>query len=124
MGTNFKPNYAIHPGVFLREEMEALNISQKLLSEQIGVSKTVINEILHKKRKINAELAVKLETVLFSPASYWLNLQALFDETEARIKLDLPVKEDIGDSIHSESATVKFKRPSYDYYEIDMRSIA
>ncbi len=94
METNFNPNYSIHPGVFLREEMEALRTSQKALAEKIGVSKTIINEILHGKRKINGELAVKLEQVLYSPASYWLNLQALYDEAEARKKLNIPAKEE------------------------------
>ena len=87
MGTSFMPNYAVHPGVFLREEMESMKISQKMLSEKIGVSKTIINEVLKGKRKINGELAVKLEGALYSPAHYWLNLQALYDETTARIKL-------------------------------------
>lgn len=89
MATNFKPNYTVHPGVFLKEEMDTLKISQKSLAEKIGVSKTIINEVIHEKRRISAELAVKLETVLYSPASYWLNLQALYDEAEARIKLNI-----------------------------------
>lgn len=87
MGTNFKPNYVVHPGVFLREEMVALKISQKELSKRISVNKTIINEVINGKRRINGELAVKLETVLYSPAKYWLNLQAIYDEAEARLKL-------------------------------------
>lgn len=87
MATNFKPNYAIHPGEFLREEMESMKISQKSLAERSGVSKTIINEVLKGKRKINGDLAVKLERVLYSPAHYWLNLQAIYDEATARIRL-------------------------------------
>lgn len=89
MATKFKPNYTIHPGVFLKEEMEALNISQKDLAEKIGVSKTEINEVIHEKRRMSAKLAVKLEKALYSPASYWLNLQALYDEAAARIELNV-----------------------------------
>ncbi len=93
MATKFNPNYAIHPGTFLREEMDSLKISQKSLAEKTGISKTVINEIIHGKRDINAEIAIKLESVLYSDAQYWLNLQSLYDEALARIKLGVPAKE-------------------------------
>ncbi len=95
MGTNFKPNYAVHPGVFLREEMAALKISQKELANRISVNKTIINEVINGKRRISGELAVKLEKAIFSTANYWLNLQALYDEAEARIKLGESTKQNI-----------------------------
>lgn len=88
METEFKPNYAIHPGVFLKDEMEMLDVTQKTLAEETGVSKTIINEVIKGKRRISAELAIKLEKVLNSPAKYWLNLQALYDEAVARQKLE------------------------------------
>lgn len=87
MEINFKPNYAIHPGVFLKEEMEMIGVTQKRLAETAQVSKTIINEVINGKRKISAELAVKLEKALYSPAKYWLNLQAIYDEAVARLKL-------------------------------------
>lgn len=87
MEINFKPNYAIHPGVFLKEEMDMMGITQKTLAETTGVSKTIINEVINGKRKIGADLAVRLEKALYSPAKYWLNLQAIYDETIARLKL-------------------------------------
>lgn len=86
MATEFRPDYAIHPGVFLQEEMEALKLSQKALAELTSYSPSVINEIIHGKRKINAELAVRLEKAVYSPAGYWLRLQALYDEVIARKK--------------------------------------
>ena len=89
MATEFKPNYAIHPGVFLREEMEAMEMTQKELAEKVGCSPSVINEIIREKRKINAEMAVRLEEALYSPASYWLRLQALYDEVIARQKISV-----------------------------------
>ena len=83
MATEFKPNYAIHPGVFLREEMEAMNMTQKELAEKIGCSPSIVNEVLHEKRKINADIAVRLEEALYSPASYWLRLQAIYSCKQA-----------------------------------------
>ena len=87
MATEFKPNYTVHPGILLKEEIEALNLTQKEVAEKAGVSKTIINEVIKGKRGINAELAVRLESVLESPARFWLNAQSLYDETMARAKL-------------------------------------
>lgn len=87
MATEFKPNYAVHPGVLLKEELEALHLTQKAAAEKAGVSKTVINEVIKGKRGISAELAVKLESAVESPARFWLNAQSVYDEIMARVKL-------------------------------------
>ena len=87
MATEFKPNYAVHPGVLLKEELDALHLTQKAAAEKAGVSKTVINEVIKGKRGISAELAVKLESVVESPARFWLNAQSIYDEIMARVKL-------------------------------------
>ena len=87
MATEFKPNYAVHPGVLLKKELDALHLTQKAAAEKAGVSKTVINEVIKGKRGISAELAVKLESVVESPARFWLNAQSIYDEIMARVKL-------------------------------------
>lgn len=87
MAIEFKPNYAVHPGVLLKEELDALHLTQKAAAEKAGVSKTVINEVIKGKRGISAELAVKLESVVESPARFWLNVQSIYDEIMARVKL-------------------------------------
>lgn len=87
MAIEFKPNYAVHPGVLLKEELDALHLTQKAAAEKAGVSKTVINEVIKSKRGISAELAVKLESVVESPARFWLNAQSIYDEIMARVKL-------------------------------------
>ena len=87
MATEFKPNYTVHPGVLLKEELDALHLTQKAAAEKAGVSKTVINEVIKGKRGISAELAVKLESVVESPARFWLNAQSIYDEIMARVKL-------------------------------------
>ena len=84
----FLPNYAVHPGIILKEDMEMVGMTQKDLADKTGISKTIINEIIKGKRKINAEIAVLLEGTLFSPAKYWLNLQSNYEEALARIKLN------------------------------------
>ena len=53
-----------HPGDVLKEELECRKISQKKFSEVLGVSYTMLNEILNGKRPmdINAELLVNMQT--------------------------------------------------------------
>lgn len=87
MATECKLNYAVHPGILLQEEIAALHMTQKEVAERAGVGRTVINEVIKGKRGINAELAVRLESVLESPARFWLNAQSLYDEAMARAKL-------------------------------------
>lgn len=88
METEFKPNYAIHPGIVLKEDLKLLKISQIKLSKLTGISKTVINEIIKGKRDINAKIAVILEEFIgFEPAGFWIKLQSFYDETKARLEL-------------------------------------
>jgi addiction module HigA family antidote len=87
MKTEFKPNYAIHPGVILKEELEFISLSQLKLSEKTGISKTIINDIIKGKRDINAQYAVLFENVFEHPAKFWLRLQSLYDETMARLQI-------------------------------------
>lgn len=84
MATEYKPNYAIHVGVFLKDALEAYGMTQKELSDKIGVSKTIINEIIKGKRGMNAALASSLEPFFGMSAKYWMNIQSDFELAEAR----------------------------------------
>ena len=79
MATEFNPNYAVHVGKFLKDALEAHHMKQSELAEKIGVSKTIVNEIVKGKRGINAHLAVSLEPIFGFPASFWLNIQSDYD---------------------------------------------
>jgi len=86
--TSYYPPIAIHPGESLRDSIEILGITQLELAKRIGISKKVINEIINGKAPITAETAVKLETIIDVPASFWLKLQSNFEETVARLELE------------------------------------
>lgn len=79
MATEYKPNYANHPGLFLNEDLKALKISQKKFAEMTGISKTIINEIIKGKRDVNARIAVLFEQYLGEPAEFWMKIQAAYD---------------------------------------------
>ncbi len=74
----------IHPGEVLAEEfLEPLEISQNRLAVAIGVPPRRINEIVHGKRRITADTALRLSRYFGTTDRFWLNLQTRFDlETE------------------------------------------
>ncbi len=70
----------IHPGEILLEEfMKPLNISQYKLAKQLHVSAIRISEIIHGKRSITADTAIRLGRYFKMEAKFWMNLQASYD---------------------------------------------
>ena len=76
IANNLKPSEPVHPGLLLKEEIEYRGITQKALAKQMGVSYTVLNEILNGKRPISVEYALYLEAVLGIDAQLWIQMQA------------------------------------------------
>ena len=74
----------IHPGEILAEEYLApLGITQHKLAVAIGVPPRRINEIVHGKRRISADTALRLARYFGTSERFWLNLQSRCDlETE------------------------------------------
>ena len=73
-----------HPGEVLKDEIEFLNISQRKLALQMGVSYSVLNEILNSKRSVNAEFALRIEAALGLEAEKLINMQSKYNLQIAR----------------------------------------
>jgi addiction module HigA family antidote len=70
----------IHPGEILLEEfLNPLGISQYRLAATIGVPARRINEIVHGKRSISPDTALRLSRALGTSDRFWLNLQNRYD---------------------------------------------
>lgn len=70
----------IHPGEILLEEfLEPLNLSQYRLAKDISVPARRINEIVHGKRAVSADTALRLARYFGTTDRFWLNLQARYD---------------------------------------------
>lgn len=70
----------IHPGEVLMEDfIEGLGITQNKLAVSIGVPPRRINEIVHGKRAITADTALRLGKYFGTSAQFWLNLQTHYD---------------------------------------------
>ena len=73
----------IHPGEILKEDfLDAMNISAYRLAKEINVSETRISEIIHGKRSITADTAIRFSKFFGTTAEFWLNLQNLYDLEE------------------------------------------
>ncbi len=82
----------IHPGEHLAEFLEGLDITQYRLAKTIHVHPRRINEIVHGRRSITADTAIRLGRALGTSAGFWFNLQRRYD---LRIALDTFDVEDI-----------------------------
>jgi addiction module HigA family antidote len=74
----------IHPGeVLLEDFLTPLQVTQHHLAVSIGVPPRRINEIVHGKRRITADTALRLARYFGTTDPFWLNLQTRYDlETE------------------------------------------
>jgi antitoxin HigA-1 len=86
MGKTEKLMAPVHPGEILREDfMKPLGLSANKLALELHVPATRIGEILHERRRITAETALRLARYFKTNAEFWLNLQSFYDlECERR----------------------------------------
>ena len=78
----------IHPGEHLAEILDELDISQYRLAKAIGVAPVRINEIVHRRRSITADTALRIGRALRMTPEFWLNLQRMYDLDLARASTD------------------------------------
>ena len=80
----------VHPGeVLLEEFLKEFHISQNRLGREIGMSPRAVNEIVHGKRSITANSALRLAKYFGTSPEFWLNLQTSYDLEEATKEVDL-----------------------------------
>ncbi len=86
----------IHPGEILSEEfLKPLNISQYRLAKDICVPARRINEIVHGKRAITANTALRLSRYFRLSERFWLNLQTRYDLELEKDKLKGHLEEEV-----------------------------
>jgi addiction module HigA family antidote len=87
----------IHPGEILLEEfLNPMDISQYRLAKDLSVDPRRVNEIVHGKRSISADTALRLGRYFSMSPQFWLNLQSHYDlellEMESGDKIEREVK--------------------------------
>jgi antitoxin HigA-1 len=83
----------IHPGVFLKEILDELCISQNAFAQVIGVSPMRISHVINGTRPVTAELALLFGKAFGQTPSYWMNLQTNYDLKNAEKALALKVRQ-------------------------------
>lgn len=85
----------VHPGEILLEEfLKPMGLSQNRLALDLGVPPRRINEIVHGKRRVTADTALRLARYFRMSAQFWVGLQ---------IDYDLDVEEDrLGNRLQQE----------------------
>lgn len=86
LANDLVPGSAMHPGALLRDEIEARGMKQVELAKELGIAKNVMSEIIHGKRNITPELAVKLEDALGIKAEFWMKHQVTYEIDKIRIR--------------------------------------
>lgn len=78
----FNPNYAIHPGEHIKEDLEHIAKYPKSFPDfpWNHPMLKIIQKIIKKEADITSEVAEFLEKFLGTPASFWLNLQKNYDK--------------------------------------------
>ena len=79
----------IHPGEHLAEILDELGISQYRLAKTAGVPPRRINEIVHGRRSVTADTALRIGRVLGMTPEFWLNLQSMYDLDRARASIEV-----------------------------------
>ena len=80
MSENAEKVSPIHPGEVLMEDfIEGFGITQNKLAVAIGVPPRRINEIVHGKRGITADTAIRLARYFGTSEEFWMNLQSHYD---------------------------------------------
>ena len=91
------PRPAIHPGEILADELTELGVSPTELSRLINVPPNRVTQIIHGRRGITGDTALRLGHWFGSSAQFWLNLQSAYDiriaeEKAGREIAKLPVR--------------------------------
>jgi len=85
----------VHPGVYLKELLEEMAVSQYRLAHDIGVPAMRISHVVHGKRPVTAELALRLGRYFGQSPRYWLNLQSRYDMDVAEDELGERVAQEV-----------------------------
>jgi len=86
----------VHPGEILNEEfLTPLEISQNQLGHDLGVSPRRINEIVHGKRSVTPDTALRLACYFGNSPSFWLGLQMDYDLDVAQDELASRIKKEV-----------------------------
>lgn len=85
-----------HPGEMLREEfLKPLGLSANQLALRTRMPATRVNEILHERRAVTPDTALRLARFFGTSAEYWLNMQRLYDLTKLKLERGSDIEREV-----------------------------
>ena len=81
----FDPDYAVFPGITVKEVMEYLDMTQKEFATRTGLTVQSLIRIFKGEQPISYETAESLEMVTGTPARFWNNLEMQYQEQRAKL---------------------------------------
>lgn len=85
----------VHPGAYLKQILEELELSQQELARAVGVSPMRISHLVRGRRPVTAELALRLGRYFGQSPRYWVNLQSRYDMDVAEDTLGTQVVREV-----------------------------
>lgn len=103
-GWKFK-GVTTHPGEYLREEfLVPLGMSANALAMRLHIAAPRLHAILHEKRAVTPDTAMRLARCFGMSAQFWLNLQMMHDLSKAQQLVGAKVEREVEPLIMTEAA--------------------
>ncbi len=85
-----------HPGEMLREEfLDPLGLSANALAIKLRIPATRLHAILHEKRSITPDTALRLARFFGNSAEFWMNLQRTHDLSKAQMEIGKKIEREV-----------------------------
>ena len=85
-----------HPGVILRDDfLEPVGLSANRLAIRTGIPATRVGEIIHGRRGVSSDTALRFARFFGTSAEFWLNLQAAYDLSKTRNEIGQAIQHEI-----------------------------
>ena len=88
IANNLTCGRAVHPGEVVKDELEFRGISQRVFAKEIGVSPTLLNEVLNGKRAVTTEYSLLIEAALGIEADMLMRMQTVYNKQVAQSNPD------------------------------------
>lgn len=88
----YKDITAFHPGYYVEEAIQDMNISQNDFAKKLGISERTLSLFINGKIDISYNLASKLSIVLGTSIQFWFNLQRIYNKKLLEIIRAKPIE--------------------------------
>lgn len=90
----YKNLIAFHPGYYIKDIIEEMNMTQSELAKRLATTDKTISKLINGEIPLSDEIAQKLSNMLGTSAKFWLNIQATYDAKIIEIKRQKELEEE------------------------------